>query len=361
MSARPQRKRQSGLHRWQRCRGAEKSRAPPASPLVSNNLRIMLQEMMLGEEYQMIAGTSAPLATPGTPTCTVRNAQSNETALNTAFTAVKVAAINYFGSTAVSAASTTFTVSAGQVVDVTIPAVPGAMQYQIYGFTSGSSYYLLATCGGTKFTLQGFATLPTAVTPPAADTGTGKGTRIEGVVPTLAGVSASSGVYPSGWQGGYVNNAVATHLSISAVNVALKALWDSTTNSPGAFKADPAEIVSSGSDIANLAQDVVSAGAANNYLLGISQGETGNVIAGAAVTQVRNPITQSLVKMVVHPWYPQGNADILSYQLPQTWTNVSNAIEMQMVPLRPLAGQPASANPEDCWEARVTCVRYSVN
>jgi hypothetical protein len=280
----------------------------------------------------MIAGTSAPLGSPGTPTASVRTAGSNETALNTTITNVAVAAVNFFGTTAVSSDSTSFVVGSGQVVDVTISPVAAATQYNIYGKVS-SSYYLLATCGGVRYTLQGYATLPTAVTPPAADTGTGKGTRIEGLIPTLTGVSATNGVYPAGWAGGYVNNAVGTHLSINAVNTALKALIDSSTGSTtnGPFKADPAEIVSSGSDIANLSADILSAGAANNYLLSIAQDQVRNATTGAAVTQHVNPITQSLVKLVWHPWYPQGNADIISYQLPQTWTNVSNAIEMQMV------------------------------
>jgi hypothetical protein len=329
----------------------------------------MLQEMMLGEEYQMIAGTSAPLATPAAPTITSRTAGSNETALTGTGShfQVTVTAQNYFGQTALSSFSSDLgSLAAGSVVDVTVAPVAGAMQYNLYVSTNSApgaaNAWLMATCGGVKFTLQG-AVPATGTNPPTADSGTGKGTRIEGVVSTLSGVSANNGVYPAGWQGGYVNNGVATHLSINAVNVALKALWDSPTGSTtnGAFKADPAEIVSSGSDIANLAADVVSAGAANNYLLGIQQSETGNVIAGAAVTQFRNPITQSLVKLVVHPWYPQGNADILSYQLPQTWTNVSNAIEMQMVCLRPPAGQLAGANSENCWNARVTCLPYSVN
>ena len=279
----------------------------------------------------MIAGTSTPLPTPAAPTCTVRAAQSNETAFNTTITTIKVAATNYFGSTAVSA-TTAVTVAAGQVVDVTVATVLGTMQYAIYG-NDGSHDYLFATTGSVKTTLQGFSTLPAQLTAPAADTGTGKGTRIEGVIPTLTGQSAAAGVYPSGWQGGYINNAVGAHLSINVVNTALQALIDapsgSTTN--GAFKADPAEIVSSGTDIANLANDIISQGAANNYLLGISQDQTGNVTSGLAVTQHRNPITQSLVKLVWHPWYTPGSADLLSYQLPQTWTNVGNAIEMQMV------------------------------
>jgi hypothetical protein len=283
------------------------------------------------EEYQMIAGTSIPLAVPGQPTCTVRTAGSNETALNTTITNIKVAATNYFGSTAVSTASASFVVAAGQVVDVTIPAVAGTMTYSIYGY-DGTHYYLMASgVGGIRYTMQGFATLPAIVTPPASDTGTGSATRMEGVIPTLAGVSASAGIYPSGWQGGYVNNAVGTHLSYNAVYTALKALWSSTSNSPGAFKADPAECISSGSDIANLSQDVISQGDATTYRLFIQQSEIGDIQVGGAVSEFRNPVTRSIMKMVVHPWYTQGVADLLSYQLPQTWTNVANAIEMSVV------------------------------
>ena len=284
---------------------------------------------MLGEEYQMIAGTSVTLATPAQPTVTVRNAQSNETSLSTSATNVQIAAVNYFGTTAASTTLSLGTVSAGQVADVTISPVAGAMQYNIYIEVS-SAWYLWATCGGVKYTIQG-PTPGTSVTPPTTDTGTGKGTRMEGIVPVLTGVSASAGIYPSGWQGGYVNNAVGAHMNYNAIYNALKALWDSTSTSPGAFKADPAEIISSGSDLANLSQDVISQGTAANYELFISQREVGDVTVGAAVSQFQNPLTKSLIKMVVHPFYPQGNADLLSYQLPQSWTNVANAWEMSCV------------------------------
>ena len=283
--------------------------------------------MMLGEEYQMIAGSSANLATPSAPSCTVRAAQSNEVALGTTVDHVLVAATNYFGTTAVSG-STAVTVGASQVVDVTISPVPGALQYNIWGLVS-STYYLLATCGGTKYTLQG--ALPSSSTQPTTDSGTGKPTRMEGVTSVLSGVSASAGVYPAGWQGGYVNNGVGLHMNYNTIYTALKALWDSSSNSPGAFKADPAEIVSSGSDLANLSQDVISQGTAANYELFIQQSQVGDVTVGAAVSQFQNPLTKSLLKMVVHPFYLQGNADLLSYQLPQSWTNVANAWEMSCV------------------------------
>ena len=245
---------------------------------------------------------------------------------------VQAAAVNYFGHTA-SSPSTAVTVGAGQVVDVTISPSPGAMQYNIYGLTSAPLTYLLATCGGVKYTLQG--SLPSAsVTVPSTDTGTGSSTRMEGVVPTLAGVSASAGIYPQTpftWQGGYINNGVGLHLNYNTIYQAIKGLWDSTNINPGAFKADPAEIISSGSDIANLSQDVISQGSGTNFELFIKQGEVGNVTVGAAVSQFQNPLTKSLMKMVVHPFYPQGNAELLSYQLPQSWTNVANAWEVSTV------------------------------
>jgi len=216
-------------------------------------------------------------------------------------------------------------------------AVTGAMNYNIYVNTAGTtrtaSYQMAQGVGGTKYTLQG--TVPSSGTvPPASDSGTAKATRIEGVIPTLTGLSANGGVYPTSpvmWEGGYINQAVGTHLSYNAVYTALKALWSSTSNNPGAFKADPAEIVSSGSDIANLSNDVISQGSATNYQLFIDQSQVGNVTVGAAVSQFQNPLTRSILKLVVHPWYTQGNAELLSYQLPQTWTNVANAWEMTMV------------------------------
>lgn len=291
---------------------------------------ILLQETMLGEEYQLIAGTSQPLATPSAPAVTVRAAQSNETALSTSVVNVYVQAVNYFGATAASAA-TAVTVASGQVVDVTISSVAGAMQYNIIGGTSTPDYYQLAVCGGVKYTLQGSLPSAALASLPSTDSGTGKATRMEGVVPVLSGVSASSGVYPSGWQGGYFNGAVGTHLSYSAMYTVLKALWDSTSDSPGAYKADPAEVISSGSDLANLSQDLISNGTGTNYELFISQREVGNTTIGAAVSQFQNPVTRSILKMVVHPFYPQGNATVLSYQLPQSWTNVANAWEVSCV------------------------------
>ena len=134
---------------------------------------IMLQEMMLGEEYQMIAGSSSNLAAPGTPTVTLRTAGSNETTVGTNGTySVKVTATNFFGETTVSSAAATGGTTSGQVVDVTIVPVVGAMNYNIY-VTTSSTYYLAATgCRRHEVHPPGH---PAGVRHPAARRGLGHG------------------------------------------------------------------------------------------------------------------------------------------------------------------------------------------
>lgn len=288
------------------------------------------------EEYAMIAATSTPLAVPTIVSTTARTAGSGETSVgaNTSFT-VLVTATNYYGETT-AVTGTTIATTAGQVVDVTIGPSTGALTYNVYVSTnatpSRTNAFRVATgVGGVKYTIQG--TPPsTGSNPPAADSGTGSGTRMEGIVPTLAGKSATTGVYPSGWQGGYYNGSVGTHLSYNVIYTALDALWENqASNNPGAFRADPAEIVGDGGDIMRLSNDVISQGSATNYRLFLEQSEVPGVRVGAAVSEFQNPITRSVLKLVVHPWLTQGTAALMTYQLPQTWTNVANAWEMTMV------------------------------
>jgi hypothetical protein len=333
---------------------------------------VLLQEMMLGEEYQMIAGSSQNLAAPAAPTLVARTAGANETALTGVTTpvAVKVSALNYFGESVGGTASATVAWAAGQVIDVTITPVTGAQQYNIYVSFNSGTYYLQAgtqvsatgvvtqgtqtanSVGGLRFTLQGaIATATNAsgpgstttnVSPLTTDTGTGGSNRMEGLIPTLTGLSSTgSGPYSNVgfestnvWKGGYINNAVGTHLSTNAIFTALDALWENNgmnNVSPGVYKADPSEIVADGGDLMRLANDMLLQGNALNYLLNISQDQISGIRAGAAVAEFVNPVTRTTVKLTVHPWLSQGTALLMSYQLPQTWSHVDNAWEMTVV------------------------------
>jgi hypothetical protein len=295
---------------------------------------ILLQEMMMGEEYQMLAATSTNLAVPTAPTITQRVAGSNETAFTAGTYYFAVTATNYWGETTMGVTSGTTVVAAGNVVDVTLSPVSGAMAYNIYVGTSNTAaaQFRNATgVGGLRYTLQG-TRVSSGTTPPTVDSGTGSGNRMEGLVPTLTGKSNASGVYPANWQGGYVNQSVGTHLSYSAIYTALLNLWENPSSiNPGAFKADPAELVGDGGDIMRLSNDVISQGAATNYRLFLDQGDVSGVTVGAAVSEFQNPITRSVLRLVVHPWLSQGTALFMTYQLPQTWTNVANAWEMTVV------------------------------
>jgi len=315
------------------------------------------------EEYQMIAGSSQNLATPAAPTITQRVAGSGETAITGGGThfAVAVTALNYFGETTISAFTSDTPLTSGNVVDVTITAVTGAQQYNIYVSTNASAarangFLQVGTSvqsgttttgsqsansvGGVKFTLQG--AVATANTAPSADTGTGGNNRMEGLIPTLSGLSSTgTGPYSNVgfesqnvWKGGYINQNVGTHLSTNAIFTALDGLWENNgmnNVTPGVYRADPSEIVADGGDLMRLANDILSQGAGLNYLLNISQDQISGVRAGAAVAEFVNPVTRSTLKLTVHPWMSQGTALLMSYQLPQTWSHVDNAWEMTCV------------------------------
>ena len=314
---------------------------------------ILLQEFMLAEEYAMLAATPTNLAAPGASTLAVRTPGSNETALSNGTYYVYVTAVNFYGETIAGTVSASQAVSS-QVLDVTISPVAGAQQYNVYIGTSASStscYLQVGTSyqgsttyvgaqsansvGGHKITLQGTVATSANGTPPTSDTGTGKSTRMAGMIPTLSGQAATAGVYPtspSAWEAGYINQSLGTHLSISAVNNALQSLFDGGSGiSPGSFRADPAELVGEGGDIMRMSNDIVQSGQATTYQLLIQQSEVDGIMSGAAVSQFQNPITRSKIQLLVHPWLTQGTAMLMSYTLPFTWSNVANCWEMVMV------------------------------
>ena len=306
---------------------------------------VLLQEFMLGEEYTMLSGTSAALAAPAAPTLTVRAPNSVETALSvtTNNIYVVVTAKNYFGETTIlSGTAANAALSANKVVDVKIAPVRGAYQYNIYVATGASApgaltgYWLMASnVGATTYTLQG--TIPSSGTnPPASDTGTSSSTDYEGWLSIIDGhASTDANVYPSGFTGSYINKSANSTLTHSVLFNALEAMWDgagvNNASTTGGFRADPAELVAEGSDIARLADEVIASGANTNYRLFLTQDEVGGVRTGAAVSEIQNPITRSILRCVVHPYLTQGTAFLNSYTLPMSWSNVSNVWENVMV------------------------------
>lgn len=292
---------------------------------------------MLNEEAAHINASSIALSTPATATITARTANSGETALTgvTTNVFVKVTANTFFGQTAAgSGASVGW--SSGQVVDVQISPVAGAQWYTIYvtqGASAGTYYQMATNVGGEYFTLQG-AVPVSGNQPPSSDTGTYSANDEEGLLSVLSGHGASGGgsaVYPANWAAGYYNASTGDTLKTSVLNNAFQQLWDGTGNSYGAYRADPAEIIAEGSDVSRLSGDIVNQGSATNYRLFVEQSEVPGVRLGAAVSEFQNPITRSVVRVVVHPWLAQGTVLLMSYTMPFAWSNVSNVCEFVAV------------------------------
>jgi hypothetical protein len=304
---------------------------------------ILLQEAMLAEEHQLIGGIYNNITAPGAPTVSARAPDTGESAVTGPTTGqnvyLKVVAKNYYGGTAASTGgSGAFTT--GDVVDVTISPVTGALQYDLYVTygTSPSTYYLAASnIGGHKYTLQG--ALPTGGTqPPTADTGTGSHYDYDGLVAVLSG-NTQSGTYPAdgSFTGGYINQSLGSSLTAAALADALAGLYDNTssvnTSVNGGFRADPQELVAEAFDLSNFSQNVLqqAAGGQQAYQLFITQDEVENVRAGAAISQFVNPFTRSVIRIVVHPFLTQGTAFLFSYQVPMSFSNVGNAWEVRNV------------------------------
>ena len=214
--------------------------------------------------------------------------------------------------------------------------VQAALAYNIYVGTgtadpgASGSHLMASAVGGVMYTLQGAVPNATA-TPPTADTGTAASTDYEGIFSLLSGWAAtntSTTGYPASYGAGYANLAVNDILSVSAVDNALRQVYNGSSSS---YFADPSEIWCEATDATNLSKDLVLNGNDLNYTIFVNQDQVSNVIAGIAVSQFTNPVTRSTVRITVHPYWPQGSAVGMSYTLPQVQQNISNVWENVMV------------------------------
>lgn len=305
---------------------------------------ILLLEMMQGEEYQHLDGTSVALASVATPTAATATTASGETSLS-GITAgnnlyIRVTNTNYFGETTPSSAVTVSSVTwaNGYVVNVSQLAgvVPGAKNWNIYvgqGTTdpgASGSHLMASGIGGTQFTLQGAVPTGTA-TPPTADTGTSTSSthlRQEGFTSVLSSHAGTASGYtlPSTHVAGYYSAAIGTQLTVATLNSALASTFTE-------WKGTPTDLVVNDQDLANLANDILNQGAgAAAYQSHIVQSDLpGGIATGLAVSEHRNPINNSVLKMVLHPMLQQGTAYGLSWTVPYATTNVGNCWEFQAV------------------------------
>lgn len=310
---------------------------------------VLLLEMMQGEEFQHLDATSVALATVPAPTGATAAVGSGETAITTGGVAttqhlyVRVTNTNYFGETTPSAVLDISPPAGGWVVAPSVlnvyqlaGVVPGAKNWNIYvgqgtSDPGASASHLMASgIGGTGYTLQG--PVPTSgPVPPTADTGTSTSVshlREEGLTSILSSHALTAPGYtlPSTHVAGHYNPAVGTTLSVATLNTALAATYTE-------WKGTPSDLIVNDQDLTNLANDILNQGAgAAAYQSHIRQSDlAGGIATGLAVSEHRNPINNSVLKMVLHPMLQQGTAYGMSWTVPYATTNVGNTFEFQAV------------------------------
>lgn len=319
-----------------------------------------LYASMLAEERVMLYGRgtlqgySGLVAAPsGTPTGAARNAATGETAL-TGFTSnvyVRVVAESgEFGVSQASSASSGIAVSAGQVVDITIPnPVTGTTGYKVFVSTGASdpgdaSRYLYVgpafpsnqSAGRTPtqtLTLQGaigtpgsgsLATATVAAWPiqggATVNLATGDGVsarpdNYDGIIPWIWSQAATTGYV------GRLNAPFSTASPGAEFQAAFAATYAAT-------KADPEEIWLSGQDRHQISS-TLRGQSASNYRLEISEDQLMGVKLGSVVTSIVNETTGRSVDIKVHPWMPQGNAVVLQSSITVPGVNVANCWEIR--------------------------------
>ena len=228
---------------------------------------------------------------------------------------------NGFGESIASAIGTE-TVVTGDVLEITVPAVTGALGYNIYvGTTTGLANlkYQGTVKGALKAVINGagttsllannfaFSTTGAAATRATADT-SAYATGYDGILPTVLG--ANSGF----------NNAINSTFSTANPGSEFQTVF---ANLYSNVKADPDMVLLNGTDRKQLS-DAIKSGSTANYRLVINDPGEGGTTYGSIVTGLQNEVTGKAVDLMVHPWLNSGVAPVLSFTLPIPDTEVSD-------------------------------------
>jgi hypothetical protein len=228
---------------------------------------------------------------------------------------------NGFGESIASAIGSE-TVNTGDVLEITFPAIVGALGYNIYvGTTTGLANlkYQGTVKGALKAVINGagttsllannfaFSTTGAAATRATADT-SAYATGYDGILPTVLGPNTG------------FNNIINSTFSTSNPGVEFQTAFAAMYQN---VKADPDVVLINGNDRKQLS-DAIKNGSTANYRLVINQpGESGTTY-GSIVTGLQNEVTGKAVDIMVHPWLNSGVAPILSFTLPIPDTQVSD-------------------------------------
>lgn len=319
----------------------------------------VLYSSMLLEERMLLGGRgtggsfAGALASPAA-TVAARAAAGTEvgqTAVIPSLT-VWVTAVGIWGeSVPTVVTSTALSATTLNVLDVTIPAVTGALGYRVYAGTvnAAASVWLapVSSVGvagpGAPGTVPGSGKVTINFTGGGTGGAPNSGTAAlvsfpSGSTDSSASATDYDGIltYCTGANSGYVKNisGVANGSGpVGSLNIAnpgaefytaFAAMYD-------ANKADPDEILANGNDRKQLSDLLKNASSASYRITVDSAAQAHNAQIGALVTGVQNEVTGKMVDLTVHPWLPQGTMPIISWTLPLPDSNISDVFAVYNV------------------------------
>lgn len=283
---------------------------------------MLMEERMLLMSRGTASGLSGVLLPP-TLTLTAATAGTGQTALGLTGTLYFWASSDAgsFGES-YSVAGSVASLTSGQVVNIAVSNVSGALATNIYTSTTNdpATANYVGRITSLSGVLQGSASLQTTNDNLVYNT---TNTRRAPVTTTSVNTSAYAtgydGILASIFKDG-VTNDINAQFSTSNPGVEFQNLFGTLYDT---VKADPDEILLNGADRKQLS-DAIKNGSTANYRLNLTQSETGDYVGGAVIGGLHNEVTGKLVDLTVHPWLPQGVAPVLSYTLPIPDTEVSD-------------------------------------
>lgn len=264
---------------------------------------------------------------------------------------VKVTQKTWMGeSTPSSAASNAFgTASNGSLtVSVARKANTQAIGYNIYASTDGTNYYLQGSTNGAPFVLNSVST--GGVNPPTADT-SGSSNAFNGVMSYLYAGGSGAGIKS-------VNGVLS---SMSPINTLLENMWSS------AF-ADPDDCWMHAHEIDTISNLLIGTGAGGNYYLTYDDNSQKDVVANARISRILNNVTQKIIPVNVHAYFPQGQIVFTSNQVPAWYVgaNIPGVFAQELtadyteIDYPPTSSQPTWLSEIRCFGA-LACYVPQVN
>lgn len=315
----------------------------------------LLRSVMIAEEAVILGGNrSNPLGTTPTPTLVASGtggtiaASLTVSVIAVALTldgynrsslagGLPVAAISktntdgsvdtFGGGVARQSVAATIAVSAGTTnsVAATVAVVPGAAAYAWYANTGGiERLFAITTINSVVITsLPGASQLASAVA--AADNSV-NAMVFDGIL-TFAAKGATNGAY----QGVMANGVAGTGTGFSTdgaggiveVTTALRYFWDN-------YRLSPDTLWCSAQELINITKKIVANGGAP--LVRFTQdigAEHSSITGGALVSAILNPITQTMLKLRIHPNLPAGTVLFTTSSIPYPMNGVGNVMQVK--------------------------------